>query len=59
MAYTKQIARDCSQGACTRPAVVEVFNNRNASVGVYCASHGRLKASSLSIQEAKDAKEGK
>lgn len=40
MAYTKEYTRQCEAPYCQRRAMVEVFNHRNESKGVYCRKHG-------------------
>lgn len=61
MAYTKRIVRQCQQGTCIKQATLEVFNSHNASCGVFCAPHGKLKESELRRQERErsNAKAGK
>jgi hypothetical protein len=53
MAYMKQRTNDCSYGSCTRTALYEVFNARNASCGIFCRYHASMKVKELERKEAR------
>jgi rRNA maturation endonuclease Nob1 len=40
VAYTKELHTTCDGNGCTKKASVEVFNDRNASIGKFCKSCG-------------------
>ena len=48
MAYKK----DLGCRGCPRKAVMEVFDHRNESQGLFCTIHGKLKLRELARKEA-------
>ena len=48
MAYKK----DLGCRGCPRKAVMEVFDHRNESQGLFCTMHGKLKLRELARKEA-------
>ena len=55
MAYSTSIHRACvwSKG-CDKSATVEVFNNRNGSIGSFCLQHGTVMVEKLNVIEKED-----
>ena len=39
-AHLRSIVRNCQHDSCRKVAVVQLFNGRNAPMGVYCQKHG-------------------
>lgn len=50
-AYSKILERECDHGDCPYKAKVEVFNTRNATLGVYCRRHGLELVSALNATD--------
>ncbi len=40
-AHLRSIAYECQFPLCTRTAKVQLYNTRNAPMGVYCTAHGK------------------
>ena len=58
MAYKKRIQHECLK--CNRNAIVEIFNNYNASCGKYCNRCGDIVLKRLRIDESNwEKKQGK
>ena len=51
MAYLRAVNLTCYLPGCTRRATVELVNRFNASLGVYCAAHGKLRLRELQLLE--------
>ena len=52
MAYKKRIQHECLK--CNRNAIVEIFNNYNASCGKYCNRCGDIVLKRLRIDGLED-----
>lgn len=53
MAYLRKLEKPKCQFplGCTRKATTELVNNRNGSLGVYCAAHGTMMMSAQKLRE--------
>jgi hypothetical protein len=52
MAYLRELDTTCYAMACGKRAVIEVYNNYNASCGRYCRPHGKRRLAELESIEA-------
>lgn len=52
MAYLKELRTHCEASGCMKGASVELFNNRNSSMGKFCKACGHRKH--IALQKAEE-----
>jgi hypothetical protein len=55
MAHLRDCTRQCSSSGCPKTATVTLYNNRNAEMGHYCATHGKQALKRQEGYETRDA----